>query len=78
MTDEQLLAAGAFEELQDRFRAKLIRYAAHRAADAAPAIVERVFARVRKHAHQFDATKYVQPWLYTITDRMGRQHVQSL
>lgn len=87
MTDEELFAAyvagdeSSFNEIVARYTKKLLRYAARKLRgdeNSAEDVVQVAFTRVVKHRHEFQPGKMLQPWLYTITDRLCRDYLKAV
>src|SRR5688572_33179518 len=74
MSDEQLVTAhldgrpGAFQQLYDRYRDRLIHFITRNTGDAdrAQDLVQEAFIRVTRHLHRFATSKKFSTWIYTI------------
>jgi RNA polymerase sigma factor (sigma-70 family) len=82
-TDEELFTRyktgdeSAFDELHTRYAGPIGRYIATKSrvdAMTCDEMVQAVFVRVVRNRDRFEADRKVKPWLYTIADRIARDH----
>jgi RNA polymerase sigma-70 factor (ECF subfamily) len=85
LTDEQLVeahlkgSAGAFRELYDRYRDRLIGFIARKTGDPdrAQDLVQEAFIRVTRHIHRFDTSKKFSTWIYTIAGNLSKNELRN-
>jgi RNA polymerase sigma-70 factor (ECF subfamily) len=85
LTDEQLVTAhlkgrpGAFQDLYDRYRDRLIHFVARKTGDAdrAQDLVQEAFIRVTRHLHRFDPSKKFSTWVYTIASNLSKNELRN-
>jgi RNA polymerase sigma-70 factor (ECF subfamily) len=85
LTDEELVTAhiegraGAFQELYDRYRDRLIHFIARKTGDAdrAQDLVQEAFIRVTRHLHRFDTSKKFSTWVYTIASNLSKNELRN-
>jgi RNA polymerase sigma-70 factor, ECF subfamily len=85
LDDSQLVAAhldgrpGAFTELYDRYRGKLVHFVARKTGDRdrAEDLVQEAFIRVTRHLHRFDQTKKFSTWIYTICSNLAKNELRN-
>ena len=84
-TDGELVAAhlgghpGAFTELYDRYRDKLVHFIARKTGDRdrAEDLVQEAFIRVTRHLHRFDQSKKFSTWIYTIAANLAKNELRN-
>ncbi|HEY8470118.1 MAG TPA: sigma-70 family RNA polymerase sigma factor [Longimicrobiales bacterium] len=84
-TDGELVAAhlgghpGAFTELYDRYRDKLVHFIARKTGDRdrAEDLVQEAFIRVTRHLHRFDQSKKFSTWIYTICSNLAKNELRN-
>src|SRR5690606_31020956 len=84
-TDGELVAAhlgghpGAFTELYDRYRDKLVQFIARKTGDRdrAEDLVQEAFIRVTRHLHRFDQSKKFSTWIYTICSNLAKNRSEE-
>jgi RNA polymerase sigma factor (sigma-70 family) len=74
MTDEELMLAGDFTMLFERYRESLTNYCRSREPAVADDLVQAVFVRVVKHRDKFTSGLLFRPWLYAMADRLCVSH----
>lgn len=85
MSDEELAAAhlagvrGAFQELYDRYRDRLVHFIARKTGDwdRAEDLVQEAFIRVTRHLHRFDTEKKFSTWVYTIASNLSKNELRN-
>ena len=85
LTDEELVVAhleghaGAFQELYDRYRDRLIHFITRKTGDPdrAQDLVQEAFIRVTRHLHRFDTTKKFSTWIYTIASNLSKNELRN-
>lgn len=85
LTDEQLVSAhlqgraGAFQELYDRYRDRLIHFVTRKTGDPdrAQDLVQEAFIRVTRHLHRFDTSKKFSTWVYTIASNLSKNELRN-
>ncbi|HEX7119563.1 MAG TPA: sigma-70 family RNA polymerase sigma factor [Longimicrobiales bacterium] len=71
--------AGAFSELYDRYRDKLVHFIARKTGDRdrAEDLVQEAFIRVTRHLHRFDQSKKFSTWIYTICSNLSKNELRN-
>jgi RNA polymerase sigma-70 factor (ECF subfamily) len=85
LTDEMLVTAhldgrpGAFQELFDRYRDRLVHFITRKTGDSdrAQDLVQEAFIRVTRHLHRFDTTKKFSTWVYTIASNLSKNELRN-
>jgi RNA polymerase sigma-70 factor (ECF subfamily) len=85
MSDEDLVTAhlqgraGAFQELYNRYRDRLIHFITRKTGDAdrAQDLVQEAFIRVTRHLHRFDTSKKFSTWIYTIASNLSKNELRN-
>ena len=85
LSDEQLVTShlagrpGAFQELYDRYRDRLIHFITRKTGDAdrAQDLVQEAFIRVTRHLHRFDTSKKFSTWIYTIASNLSKNELRN-
>ena len=85
LADNQLVAAhlsghpGAFSELYDRYRDRLVHFIARKTGDRdrAEDLVQEAFIRVTRHLHRFDQSKKFSTWIYTICSNLAKNELRN-
>ena len=85
LSDEELVTAhlngrpGAFQELYDRYRDRLIHFVIRKTGDPdrAQDLVQEAFIRVTRHLHRFDTTKKFSTWVYTIASNLSKNELRN-
>ncbi len=85
LTDEQLVTAhlegrpGAFHELFDRYRDRLVHFITRKTGDSdrAQDLVQEAFIRVTRHLHRFDTSKKFSTWVYTIASNLSKNELRN-
>lgn len=85
LSDEQLVTAhlegrpGAFNELFNRYRERLIHFIARKTGDPdrAQDLVQEAFIRVTRHLHRFDTSKKFSTWVYTIASNLSKNELRN-
>ncbi|HUF75208.1 MAG TPA: sigma-70 family RNA polymerase sigma factor, partial [Longimicrobiales bacterium] len=85
LTDEELVTAhlegrpGAFQDLYDRYRDRLIHFITRKTGDAdrAQDLVQEAFIRVTRHLHRFDTSKKFSTWVYTIASNLSKNELRN-
>lgn len=83
--DSQLVARhlegnpGAFSELYDRYRDRLVQFIARKTGDRdrAEDLVQEAFIRVTRHLHRFDQDKKFSTWIYTICSNLAKNELRN-
>ncbi len=85
MGDSDLVAAhldgvpGAFSELYDRYRERLVQFIWRKTGDRdrAEDLVQEAFIRVTRHLHRFDQNKKFSTWIYTICSNLAKNELRN-
>jgi RNA polymerase sigma-70 factor (ECF subfamily) len=85
MGDSELVAAhlrgvpGAFSELYDRYRDRLVQFIWRKTGDRdrAEDLVQEAFIRVTRHLHRFDQSKKFSTWIYTICSNLAKNELRN-
>jgi RNA polymerase sigma-70 factor (ECF subfamily) len=85
MNDSELVAAhlkgvpGAFSELYDRYRDRLVQFIWRKTGDRdrAEDLVQEAFIRVTRHLHRFDQNKKFSTWIYTICSNLAKNELRN-
>ena len=85
LSDEELVVAhlrgrsGAFEDLYDRYRDRLVHFVARKTGDGDQAqdLVQEAFIRVTRHLHRFDTSKKFSTWVYTIASNLSKNELRN-
>ncbi|MSR22499.1 MAG: sigma-70 family RNA polymerase sigma factor [Gemmatimonadetes bacterium] len=85
MPDEELVTAhlsgrtGAFQELFNRYRDRLVHFITRKTGDAdrAQDLVQEAFIRVTRHLHRFDTSKKFSTWVYTIASNLSKNELRN-
>jgi RNA polymerase sigma-70 factor (ECF subfamily) len=85
LSDEELVQAhldghaGAFRELYDRYRDKLVGFITRKTGDPdrAQDLVQEAFIRVTRHIHRFDTSKKFSTWIYTIAGNLSKNELRN-
>jgi RNA polymerase sigma-70 factor, ECF subfamily len=85
LADNQLVAAhlegdpGAFSELYDRYRDRLVHFISRKTGDRdrAEDLVQEAFIRVTRHLHRFDQSKKFSTWIYTICSNLSKNELRN-
>ena len=85
LTDEQLVTAhlkgrlGAFQNLYERYRDRLVHFVTRKTGDAdrAQDLVQEAFIRVTRHLHRFDPSKKFSTWVYTIASNLSKNELRN-
>ena len=85
LTDEELVTAhlngrpGAFQDLYDRYRDRLVYFITRKTGDSdrAQDLVQEAFIRVTRHLHRFDTTKKFSTWVYTIASNLSKNELRN-
>ena len=85
LSDEELVVAhlhgrtGAFEDLYDRYRDRLVHFVARKTGDGDQAqdLVQEAFIRVTRHLHRFDTSKKFSTWVYTIASNLSNNELRN-
>jgi RNA polymerase sigma-70 factor (ECF subfamily) len=85
LDDGELVAAhlegnpGAFAELYDRYRDRLVQFIARKTGDRdrAEDLVQEAFIRVTRHLHRFDQSKKFSTWIYTICSNLAKNELRN-
>ena len=83
--DGELVAAhlegvpGAFSELYDRYRDRLVQFIWRKTGDRdrAEDLVQEAFIRVTRHLHRFDQNKKFSTWIYTICSNLAKNELRN-
>jgi RNA polymerase sigma-70 factor, ECF subfamily len=69
----------AFEELVDRYQARLLNFVYRTVGDRERAedLVQEVFIRVHRHLHRFDRSKKFSTWVYTIASNLAKNELRN-
>jgi RNA polymerase sigma-70 factor (ECF subfamily) len=70
---------GAFSELYDRYRDRLVHFIARKTGDRdrAEDLVQEAFIRVTRHLHRFDQSKKFSTWIYTICSNLSKNELRN-
>jgi RNA polymerase sigma-70 factor (ECF subfamily) len=85
LSDEELVTAhldgrtGAFQELFDRYRDRLVHFITRKTGDSdrAQDLVQEAFIRVTRHLHRFDTSKKFSTWIYTIASNLSKNELRN-
>jgi RNA polymerase sigma-70 factor (ECF subfamily) len=85
LSDEELVTAhlddrpGAFHELYDRYRDRLVYFITRKTGDSdrAQDLVQEAFIRVTRHLHRFDTSKKFSTWVYTIASNLSKNELRN-
>jgi RNA polymerase sigma-70 factor, ECF subfamily len=85
LSDEALVTAhlegrtGAFQELFDRYRDRLVHFITRKTGDSdrAQDLVQEAFIRVTRHLHRFDTSKKFSTWIYTIASNLSKNELRN-
>ncbi len=85
LSDEELVVAhlhgrtGAFEDLYDRYRDRLVHFVTRKTGDGDQAqdLVQEAFIRVTRHLHRFDTSKKFSTWVYTIASNLSKNELRN-
>ena len=85
LNDGELVAAhleghpGAFSELYDRYRGRLVHFIARKTGDRdrAEDLVQEAFIRVTRHLHRFDQDKNFSTWIYMICSNLSKNELRN-
>ena len=85
LSDEQLVTAhlkgrpGAFQDLYERYRDRLVHFVTRKTGDAdrAQDLVQEPFIRVTRHLHRFDPSKKFSTWVYTIASNLSKNELRN-
>lgn len=85
LTDEELVTAhlqgrpGAFQDLYDRYRDRLVHFITRKTGDSdrAQDLVQEAFIRVTRHLHRFDTSKKFSTWVYTIASNLSKNELRN-
>ncbi len=85
LSDEELVTAhlrgrtGAFQELFNRYRGRLVYFITRKTGDSdrAQDLVQEAFIRVTSHLHRFDTSKKFSTWVYTIASNLSKNELRS-
>ena len=85
LADSELVAAhlrgvpGAFSELYDRYRDRLVQFIWRKTGDRdrAEDLVQEAFIRVTRHLHRFDQSKKFSTWIYTICSNLAKNELRN-
>ncbi len=85
LADEELVTShlagrpGAFQELYDRYRDRLIHFITRKTGDPdrAQDLVQEAFIRVTRHLHRFDTSKKFSTWVYTIASNLAKNELRN-
>ena len=85
INDEELVVAhlegrpGAFKELYERYRDRLVHFIARKTGDPdrAQDLVQEAFIRVTRHLHRFDTSKKFSTWVYTIASNLSKNELRN-
>jgi RNA polymerase sigma-70 factor, ECF subfamily len=69
----------AFQELVDRYQARLLNFVFRTIGDREKAedLVQEVFIRVYRHIHRFDRSKKFSTWVYTIASNLAKNELRN-
>ena len=69
----------AFEELVERYQARLLNFVYRTIGDREKAedLVQEVFIRVYRHLHRFDTSKKFSTWIYTIASNLAKNELRN-
>ena len=70
---------GAFQELYDRYRDRLVHFITRKTGDPdrAQDLVQEAFIRVTRHLHRFDTSKKFSTWVYTIASNLSKNELRN-
>lgn len=85
LSDEELVTAhlegrpGAFQDLYDRYRDRLVHFITRKTGDSdrAQDLVQEAFIRVTRHLHRFDTSKKFSTWIYTIASNLSKNELRN-
>ena len=85
LSDEQLVTAhlkgrpGAFQDLYERYRDRLVHFVTRKTGDAdrAQDLVQEAFIRVTRHLHRCDPSKKFSTWVYTIASNLSKNELRN-
>ncbi len=85
LSDEELVTAhlegrpGAFQELFDRYKDRLVHFITRKTGDGdrAQDLVQEAFIRVTRHLHRFDTSKKFSTWVYTIASNLSKNELRN-
>jgi RNA polymerase sigma-70 factor (ECF subfamily) len=85
LSDEQLVTThlegryGAFQELFNRYRDRLVHFITRKTGDSdrAQDLVQEAFIRVTRHLHRFDTSKKFSTWVYTIASNLSKNELRN-
>ena len=85
LSDERLVTAhlqgryGAFQELFNRYRDRLVHFITRKTGDSdrAQDLVQEAFIRVTRHLHRFDTSKKFSTWVYTIASNLSKNELRN-
>jgi RNA polymerase sigma-70 factor (ECF subfamily) len=85
LSDEDLVTAhlagrtGAFQELFERYRDRLVHFITRKTGDSdrAQDLVQEAFIRVTRHLHRFDTSKKFSTWVYTIASNLSKNELRN-
>ena len=85
LSDEDLVThhlsgrEGAFQELFDRYRDRLVHFITRKTGDGdrAQDLVQEAFIRVTRHLHRFDTSKKFSTWVYTIASNLSKNELRN-
>ena len=69
----------AFQELVERYQARLLNFVYRTIGDREKAedLVQEVFIRVYRHLHRFDRSKKFSTWAYTIASNLAKNELRN-
>ena len=69
----------AFQELVERYQARLLNFVFRTIGDREKAedLVQEVFIRVYRHLHRFDRSKKFSTWVYTIASNLAKNELRN-
>jgi RNA polymerase sigma-70 factor (ECF subfamily) len=69
----------AFDELVDRYQARLLNFVYRTIGDREKAedLIQEVFVRVYRHLHRFDRSKKFSTWIYTIASNLAKNELRN-
>lgn len=85
LSDEDLVTShlegrpGAFQELFNRYRDRLVHFITRKTGDPdrAQDLVQEAFIRVTRHLHRFDTSKKFSTWVYTIASNLSKNELRN-
>ena len=85
LSDEELVTShldgrpGAFQELFNRYRDRLVHFITRKTGDPdrAQDLVQEAFIRVTRHLHRFDTSKKFSTWVYTIASNLSKNELRN-